>query len=60
MRPGLIILLLGICTNCFSNTIIVGRTQPVHSLKKAFEIAKDKDSIILLAEQSGSRRRKQI
>jgi nitrous oxidase accessory protein len=48
MRHGLIILLLGICTTCFSNTIFVGRTQPVRSLKKAFEIAKDKDSILLL------------
>lgn len=48
MRQGLIILLLGICTTCFSNTIIVGSTQPVHSLKKAFELAKDKDSILLL------------
>ena len=49
MRPGLIILLLGICNACFPNTILVGSNQPVHSLKKAFEIAKDKDSIILLA-----------
>lgn len=49
MRPGLFILLFGICTNCFSNTIIVGNAQPVHSLRKAFEIAKDKDSIVLLA-----------
>ncbi len=49
MRLGLIILLLGICTKCFSNTILVGNNQPVRSLKKAFEIAKEKDSIILLA-----------
>ncbi|HEY6062101.1 MAG TPA: right-handed parallel beta-helix repeat-containing protein, partial [Chitinophagaceae bacterium] len=49
MRPGLFILLFGICTHCFSNTIIVGSTQPVHSLKKAFDMAKDKDSIVLLA-----------
>jgi nitrous oxidase accessory protein len=49
MRPGIIILLLSISTACFSNTIIVGGTQPVRSLKKAFEIAKDKDSIVLLA-----------
>ena len=49
MRPGLFILLFIICTNCFSNTIIVGSNQPVHSLKKAFEMSKDKDSIILLA-----------
>ena len=48
MRPGLIILLLVIFTNCFSNTIIVGSNQPVHSLKKAIELAKDKDSILLL------------
>ena len=49
MRPGLFILLFIICTNCFSNTIIVGSNQPVHLLKKAFEMSKDKDSIILLA-----------
>jgi nitrous oxidase accessory protein len=48
MRPGLFILLLGFCNPCFPNTILVGNNQPVHSLKKAFEIAKDKDSIILL------------
>ncbi len=47
MRPGLIILLLGIYTTSFANTIIVGSTQPVHSLKKAIEIAKDKDTILL-------------
>jgi nitrous oxidase accessory protein len=40
---------LGICTAVYSNTILVGNNQPVHSLKKAFELAKDKDSIILLA-----------
>jgi nitrous oxidase accessory protein len=49
MRLGLTILLLSICTASFSNTILVGNNQPIHSLKKAFEIAKDKDSIILQA-----------
>ena len=49
MRLGLIILLLGICSACYSNTILVGSNQPVHSLRKAFELAKDKDSIVLLA-----------
>ena len=49
MRPGFIILLLCIYSTCFSNTIIVGGNQPVHSLKKAFEMANDRDSIILLA-----------
>ncbi len=48
MRPGLTILLLAICISCFPNSIIVGSGQPVHSLKKAFEMAKDKDSILLL------------
>ena len=48
MRPGLTILLLAICVACFPNTIIVGSTRPVNSLKKAFELAKDKDSILLM------------
>jgi nitrous oxidase accessory protein len=49
MRLRLIILFLGICNACFSNTIIVGSSTQIQSLKKAFEIAKDKDSIILQA-----------
>ncbi len=49
MRLGLTILFVIICTACFSNTILVGNNQPIHSLKKAFELAKDKDSIILQA-----------
>jgi nitrous oxidase accessory protein len=32
-----------------AKTIIVGTNQPVHSLKKAIELAKDKDTILLLA-----------
>jgi nitrous oxidase accessory protein len=44
------ILLLGISIVSFSNAIIVGSNQPLHSLKKAIEIAKDKDTIFL---QSG-------
>jgi len=47
MRLTLTILLLGICTASFSNTIIVGSNQPVRSLKKAIETAKDKDTILL-------------
>jgi len=47
MRLGLTMLLLGICTASFPNTILVGSNQPVHSLQKAFELAKDKDSILL-------------
>jgi nitrous oxidase accessory protein len=40
-------LLLGICTVAFSNTILVGNNQPLRSLRKAIEAAKDKDSIVL-------------
>lgn len=32
----------------FSKTIVVGKDQPITSLKKAIELTKDKDSIILL------------
>src|ERR1051325_6992729 len=32
----------------FCKTILVGKDQPITSLKKAIELAKDKDSIILL------------
>jgi nitrous oxidase accessory protein len=48
MRLGLIIVFIGICPACFPNIILVGSNQPVHSLKKAIELAKDKDSIILM------------
>jgi nitrous oxidase accessory protein len=47
MRLILTILLFGIYTASFSNTIIVGSNQPIHSLKKAIETAKDKDTILL-------------
>ncbi len=47
MRLKFTILLLGICTAAFSNTILVGSNQSVRSLKKAIETAKDKDSIVL-------------
>jgi nitrous oxidase accessory protein len=33
-----------------AKTIIVGTNQPVHSLKKAIELAKDKDTILLQAK----------
>jgi nitrous oxidase accessory protein len=48
MRLTFVILLLGICISGFSNSIIVGSNQSVQSLKKAIEIAKDKDSILLM------------
>lgn len=47
MRVTLTILLLGICTIAYSNTILVGSNQSIHSLKKAIETAKDKDTILL-------------
>ncbi|MBL0271856.1 MAG: nitrous oxide reductase family maturation protein NosD [Chitinophagaceae bacterium] len=50
VRLTLTIWLISICTTSFSTTIIVGSNQPVRSLKKAIETAKDKDTILL---QSG-------
>jgi len=47
MRFYIIILLLCIYNSVFARTIIVGANQPVLSLKKAIEIAKDKDTILL-------------
>ena len=49
MRFYIIILLLCISTLAISRTIIVGPNQPVTSLKKAIEIAKDRDTILLQA-----------
>jgi nitrous oxidase accessory protein len=49
MRFYIIILLLCISTLAISRTIIVGPNQLVTSLKKAIEIAKDKDTILLQA-----------
>jgi len=48
MRYLLTILFSFALQSLFSRTIIVGPGQNLTSLKKAIEIAKDKDSIILL------------
>ena len=50
MRLTFTIWLICCCTTSFSTTIIVGSNQPVNSLKRAIEKAKDKDTILL---QSG-------
>lgn len=49
MRLLLFILLLVVTASVFGNTIVVGSSQPIHSLKKAIEAAKDKDTILLQA-----------
>lgn len=49
MRIGFIILLIHFSAIAVARTIIVGPNQPIRSLKKAIELAKDKDSILLLA-----------
>ncbi|MGQ0739078.1 MAG: nitrous oxide reductase family maturation protein NosD [Bacteroidota bacterium] len=49
MRITTIILFLQISLAAQAKTIIVGPGQPVRSLKKGIELAKDKDSILLLA-----------
>lgn len=49
MRLYIIILFLFSCTTATAKTIIVGSNQPVRTLKKAIEIAKDKDTILLQA-----------
>ena len=49
MRSLLTILISLLFLHSSGRTIIVGPTQPVRSLKKAIELAKDKDSIILQA-----------
>ncbi len=43
-----LILLLFLSANGFSRNIIVGKNQPVSSIRKAIEIAKDLDSITVL------------
>lgn len=48
MRLILTIALSLLVLNSFGKTIVVGPNQPIRSLKKAIELAKDKDSIILL------------
>ena len=47
MRLLFIILLLGVTAAASANTIVVGSNQPIQSLKKAIEAAKDKDTILL-------------
>ena len=47
MRFILIIFYSIIITPVFSRTIIVGKNLPISSLKKAVELAKDKDTILL-------------
>jgi len=49
MRIFLVIILLLISRQVTAKTIIVGGNQPVRSLKKAIELAKDKDTILLQA-----------
>ncbi len=48
MRLLLTIALSLLFLNSSGKTIVVGPNQPIRSLKKAIELAKDKDSIILL------------
>ncbi|HYM94809.1 MAG TPA: nitrous oxide reductase family maturation protein NosD [Chitinophagaceae bacterium] len=48
MRFAFIISFLVLTVQSFSRTIIVGNGQAITSLKKAVELAKDKDSILLL------------
>lgn len=49
MRLYLFILLLSISNAVVAKTIIVGTNQPIRSLKKAIELAKDNDTILLQA-----------
>ena len=49
MRRLLTILFSLFLLNSFAGTIIVGVNQPIHTLKKAIETAKDKDTILLQA-----------
>lgn len=48
MHRFALILLLFLSANGFSRNIIVGKNQPVSSIRKAIEIAKDLDSITVL------------
>jgi nitrous oxidase accessory protein len=49
MRLYLLILIFFISNAVVAKTIIVGPNQTVRSLKKAIELAKDKDTILLQA-----------
>jgi|CXWL01.1.fsa_nt_gi nitrous oxidase accessory protein len=49
MRFSPVIFFLFLSTTVAARTILVGSGQPIHSLKKAIETAKDKDTILLLA-----------
>ncbi len=49
MKLYFIILLICISTSVSAKTIVVGSTQSIKTLKKAIEIAKDKDTILLQA-----------
>ena len=40
-----------------ARTLIVGKNQPIETLKKAIELAKDGDTILLLAGAAPARRR---
>lgn len=48
MRICCVILFLFVASIASANTIIVGNNKPVQSLRKAFDIAHDNDSIIIL------------
>jgi nitrous oxidase accessory protein len=47
MKPLLIILTLIACHGLFANTIVVGKDQVVTSLRKAVEMARNNDTILL-------------
>ena len=49
MRLYLFIFSVVVSNMAIAKTIIVGNNQPVRSLKKAIELAKDKDTILLQA-----------
>ena len=49
MRINLVILLFFISSTTIGRTIIAGVNQPIPSLKKAIELAKDNDTILLQA-----------
>lgn len=49
MRINLVILLFFISSSTIGRTIIAGVNQPIPSLKKAIELAKDNDTILLQA-----------
>ncbi|MBI5856317.1 MAG: nitrous oxide reductase family maturation protein NosD [Sphingobacteriales bacterium] len=49
MRSVFVILFLSVAFIASANTIVVGSNQPVTSLKKAIEIAHDKDTILIMS-----------